>query len=197
MAPMELPFLYQTRTILHFRRSFATSSSQCLRRRPLSRSGPSMSCRSASPTTSQNFFQEKADTWTPVPGKPTKCSTITEREKRAFDKIFNDIATEKSGIRKKEVVRNNDADTDHENILAIFSNSIKDYHAEQRKKTAAVVGLGADAPRGKDEDFISRYPKPLQKAARRATRASLREQIHQNGDFNGLTPHDPYSEPST
>lgn len=154
-AHLELPFLYQTRTIL---RRHPRVSCVARRRRLLSNQSQQRPPLDHEVNESDNvhggFLKEKArqvaeSSSSKVPTSfPNTVgtrinSTITASERRAFETIlrFTPKQTEPSGVKQQSPLVDA-VDTDVENILNIFSSSIASHHADraesrqQRPKTS-------------------------------------------------------------
>ncbi|KIX00708.1 uncharacterized protein Z518_09773 [Rhinocladiella mackenziei CBS 650.93] len=153
---IELPFLYQNRTILRWpvRRSPTT-------RRYFSSQSHSESLKDnheiLPSSNTGSFLKEKAsriaeEQTIPKPISSTIGtainSTITASERRAFDTIlrFSTRQPEPSGVKKQSPFVDA-VDTDIENILSIFSSSVRCHQTERETVIAGQRELDAASPR--------------------------------------------------
>ncbi|KAI1610017.1 hypothetical protein EDD36DRAFT_468072 [Exophiala viscosa] len=143
---IEVPFLYQTRTILRRpgttvrlspRRCLATQSQQDI---------PSKDNISPSPYNAESFLKQKARQAGGLAAAPKSLpeifdtgidSTITATERRAFESILRLNPKQSEPVSLNDRSPYDDAhDTDVESILDIFRSSLRGYHGEQGPKAA-------------------------------------------------------------
>lgn len=143
---IELPFLYQTRTIL--RRSAVTV--RLTRRRCLATQAHKDTAgedeNSSLSYAGESFLKQKARQAAGTTAAPKSLleivdtginSTITASERRAFESILQFAPKQSEPVGVKNRSPYVDAlDTDIENILDIFSSSVRDYHAERDLKAS-------------------------------------------------------------
>ncbi|EXJ88854.1 hypothetical protein A1O3_01918 [Capronia epimyces CBS 606.96] len=151
-AHIELPFLYQTRTILRchchprVRVTCTTPRRRLVSSRPHRHPHPETPGNHDAPESDKDkshggFLREKARQVAGSSKAPSSIpdtvgtrinSTITASERRAFETIlrFTPKQAEPSSVKQRSPFVDA-VDTDVENILSIFSSSIKSYHADR------------------------------------------------------------------
>lgn len=103
-----------------------------------------------------------------------------------FDDIFNHVASNSPSKNVRAPQQQRDHFLDHEDILAIFSSAVSGHVKEQKAMADRQATPGTENQRSRaldkvlarEEEVLQRYPKPLRKAARRATAASLAAKEH-------------------
>jgi Mtf2 family len=173
-----LPFLFETRTILRVPchtdvRSLSGSS--------LRYTQVTDERKSPTETKTRSFLKTKAAASKLKSKERNIGTTITAAERRVFDDIFNQVARKRPPKAAIAPQAKRDHFLDHEHILSIFSSAVSSHVAEQ-KAIAQKEGAEASDRHGRralqrvlehEEKVLQRYPKPLRKAARRATAAAL------------------------
>lgn len=153
MSPIELPFLYQTRTIL---RSLSTSSKALRKPHRFQASEPR-------DEGSQSFLSKKSKEIAESTKRKSKPS-ITRTEKQVFEGIFHDIKTS-SG--RPERTKQFHAEIDPNAILRLFIQE-----SGQRQTPAAGGSVEDKAPESSGwNEHLKRYPPVLRHAALQLTRS--------------------------
>jgi hypothetical protein len=157
MSPIELPFLYQTRTIL---RCFS-STSKALRNNKY----PAPSTQSEE--TSETFLSQKARE---TAGSATKKSkpSITRTEKQVFDEIFHDIQTSTGQPANTKNFYN---ETDPDAIFRLFVQE-SGQHQNRTNESAVESEKQGSSDSGWNE-HLKRYPPILRHAAKQLVRSDV------------------------
>jgi hypothetical protein len=172
-----LPFLFETPTILRLHRpthvrTLTCSTSRCGRVSDKSKSRTEINASS--------FLKAKAATSKPKLEGSRIGTTITPAERKVFDDIFNQVAGKSPSKTATAPQKKQDHFLDHEDILSIFSSAVSS-HVAERNAIAQEEAQSSERQRRRaleraverEEEALQRYPKPLRKAARRATAAAL------------------------
>jgi hypothetical protein len=157
MSPIELPFLYQTRTIL---RCFS-STSKALRNNKY----PAPSTQSEE--TSETFLSQKARKAATSATKKSKPS-ITRTEKQVFDEIFHDIQTSTGQPANTKNFYN---ETDPDAIFRLFVQE-SGQHQNRTNESAVESKKQGSSDSGWNE-HLKRYPPILRHAAKQLVRSDV------------------------
>jgi hypothetical protein len=152
MSPIELPFLYQTRTII---RCFS-SSSKSLRNHKT----PTPSTAGQEP--SESFLSQKAKE-TADPTRRKSKPSITRSEKQVFEGIFHDI---KTSTERPERAKQFHHDTDSNSIFRLF------VQESGQRQTPVAGGSAGDKTQESSgwNEHLKKYPPVLRHAALQLTR---------------------------
>ena len=167
MNTVELPFLYQTRTIL--RQSSWNSTVRSVRPRHPSRRCLSVAPNSLAEEHSESFLSQKAKAVAEATRRKSKPNSITRTEKEVFDGIFKDI---KESAGRTTTPKRTAIETDPDAILQLFVPE-----SGQSQDLNSWTGLAETTPnttgnlhtsKTQLEEHIKRYPSALRHAAHRA-----------------------------